>query len=105
MRVRLHELLVLGMPPDIARDERAERDHAEPLRAGKFKRGMRKLAPDTAPFKRFRHFGVDQDELVPGSPLLDEREIAVHVGFELLSGFVVLDLQIIGMSLHSLFFL
>ena len=101
----MHEVLIFGMSPDIARDERAERDHAEVLRAGILKCSMRKLAPDAAPLKRLRYFGVNQDELVPGSPVLDEREIAVYVGFELLSGFVVLDLQIIGMSLHGSFFL
>ena len=87
----MHEVLIFGMPPDIARDERVERDHAEPLRAGILQSGMGKLAPDAAPLKCLGHFGVDQDDVVPTASILDDRDLAVHAYFELLRGLVVLD--------------
>src|SRR5712691_10434141 len=73
--IGMHQGFVVGMPPDIACDKRAERDHRKVLCARVVQRRLNQLARHALAFQLVWHFGVDKEDRVPSAPILRHCEM------------------------------
>ena len=83
--------MIFGVPAKIAGDKRAKRNDAQMIGARELERGTNEFRAQPLAFERLRNFGVVEDEMVGKEPIGQHRELAVNIGFEALSGFVVFD--------------
>jgi hypothetical protein len=57
--IGMHQGFVIGVPPDVAGDKRAERDHCKVLCPRLVQRRLHQLARHALAFQLVWHFGVD----------------------------------------------
>lgn len=93
-----HQGFVVGMPPDVAGDKRAERDHCKVLCPRLVQRRPHQLARDALAFQFARHFGVDKEDRIPSAPILGQGDMLIDVGFPALGALVVFDIQVAHLS-------
>src|SRR5438105_8915034 len=91
------------MPFDVTLHERAIRHYPEVLGPGVIQRRLRQLVGYPVPAQRLRDLGMDEDDRVTPAPVLDQREVSPHYGFEARVRFVVFYTQLVEIDLHAPF--
>jgi hypothetical protein len=97
-QLTLDQIAVVGMPPDIAGDKRAEGDHRQVLSARVVQRRLHQLARDTLAIQLAGHFGVDEEDRISSALIFGHRQVLIEVGFSALGAFVVFDFQVVHFS-------
>src|SRR5579883_3029123 len=90
------------MPPNVLRDERAERDDLLSPRSHQRESAFHQSRSDAAAPQRMRHLGMSHEHPDAVTPVVDERQLAADVQLVTLTRGIIADLACHVASITSL---